>query len=300
MSKKYLILDAGHSKVTFGKRSPDSSLMEWEFNNDMQYRLKARAEQLGFIVYLVNPHPETGSDMPLATRCNLANNYWTKLGKPAECLYVSIHSNAAGNGWSTARGVEVFTAKNASAASQNAAKKVCNAIYKDVYAIDKGFKNRGHKVSNFYVIKNTSCRSILIEYAFYSNREDILLLKNRRDLLCEATLKGICEYFGAAYKAPGAVKVPVQENVQKPVNNNVNVPSNGKPWKNGTYNVKVKVTASSLNVRAGRPGNAKYNTIIGVLPRNTVIKVGYCLNGWFGVVVNGKQGFISGDYVQLV
>ena len=42
MAKNYIILDAGHAKVTPGKRSPDSSLLEWEFNNDMQYRIKKR------------------------------------------------------------------------------------------------------------------------------------------------------------------------------------------------------------------------------------------------------------------
>lgn len=297
MSKKYLILDAGHSHGVAGKRSPDSSLLEWEFNNDMQYRLKKRAEQLGFIVYLVNPNPEKGADVSLAARCQRANNYWVKQGKPKDCLYLSIHANASGNGWSTARGVEVFTAGNASAASQNAAKKVCNAIYKDVYSIDKGFKNRGHKVNNFYVIKYTNMMSILVEYEFYSNKEGVALLKNKRELLCEATLKGICEHFGVQYKAGGVVQQPVQESVKKPAVSNI--PSNGKPWKNGTYNTKVKVTASSLNVRAGRPGSAGYNNIIGKLQKNQVIQVGYCLNGWFGVTINGKQGFISGDYVVL-
>lgn len=259
----------------------------------MQYRLKTRLEQLGFVVYLVNPHPETGADMSLANRCKYANDYWTKLGKPANCLYISLHANAH-TPWSAARGVEVFTANNASNASKNAAKKICNAIYKDVYAIDKGFKNRGHKVANYYVIKNTSMRSCLIEYAFYTNKEDLAILKNRRSLLCEATLKGICEHFNVTYKAPGTANKPVSESAKKPV------PSTSKPWKNGTYNINVKVTASSLNVRAGRPGSAKYDTIIGKLPKNTVIKVGYCLNGWFGVIVDGKQGFISGDYIQLV
>jgi N-acetylmuramoyl-L-alanine amidase len=47
---KHIILDSGHAKTTGGKRSPDSSLMEWEFNNDMQYRLKKRLEELGFKV----------------------------------------------------------------------------------------------------------------------------------------------------------------------------------------------------------------------------------------------------------
>ena len=102
-------------KTTGGKRSPDSSLLEWEFNNDMQYRLKKRFESLGFIVYLVNPNPEKGSEVSLSSRCARANSYWSQKGKP-ECLYISLHANAAGTGgWSTARGVEVYTASNASA-----------------------------------------------------------------------------------------------------------------------------------------------------------------------------------------
>lgn len=262
----------------------------------MQSKLKARLEQLGIIVYLVNPSPQKGSEVSLASRCKLANDYWAKLGKPKDTLFVSLHANAAGTGsWSTARGVEVFTCKGASSASKNAAKKVCNHIYKDVYNIDKGFKNRGHKENNFYVIKNTNCPSILIEYGFYTNKEDMGILRDKKSILCEATIKGICEHFGIVYKA---TTTPVQESVQKPVSSNI--PSNGKPWKNGTYNVKVKVTASSLNVRTGRPGSIGYNTIIGRLTKGTVVQVGYCLNGWFGVVVNGKQGYISGDYVVLV
>lgn len=295
MSKKYIVLDAGHCHATAGKRSADGSLREWEFNNDMQYRLKSKLEQLGFIVYLVNPNPEKGSEVSLGARCRKANDYYTKLGKPKDFLFISLHANAAGA--VTARGVEVFTCVGASSASQNAAKKVCNAIYKDVYAIDQGFKNRGHKLYNYYVVKHTNSPAILIEYAFYSNKEDLALLKNKRDLLCEATLKGICEHFGVQYKTGGVSYHSIQEAVQKPATSNI--PSNGKPWKNGTYNAKVKVTASSLNVRAGRPGSAGYDNIIGKLQKNQVIQVGYCLNGWFGITINGKQGFISGDYVVL-
>ena len=293
---RYIILDAGHASVTAGKRSPDGTLKEWEFNNAMQYKLKARLEQLGFTVYLVNPNPEKGAEVSLASRCSKANSYWAGKGKPGDTLYVSLHANAAGSGgWSTARGVEVFTSVGCSSKSANAAKKVCNAIYKDVYAIDKGFKNRGHKSNNYYVVRHTNMPAILIEYEFYTNQAGVALLKNKRDLLCEATLKGICEHFGIAYKAPSVAKEPVKETTQP-----TKLPSTGKPWKNGTYNAKVKVTASSLNVRAGRPGSGNYNTKLGALPKGTVIQVGYCLNGWFGVIYNGKQGFISGDYVVLV
>ena len=127
----------------------------------MQYKLKARLEALGFVVYLVNPNPEKGSEVSLATRCSRANTYWKNQGKPGNCLFTSIHANAAGTGgWSTARGVEVYTAANASSKSKNAAKLINDQIFKDVYAIDKGFKNRGHKTASFYVIKHTSMPSV--------------------------------------------------------------------------------------------------------------------------------------------
>ena len=292
MAKNYIILDAGHCHATAGKRSPDSKLLEWEFNNDMQYKLKKRLEQLGFVVYLVNPNPEKGSEVSLATRCSRANSYWSNQGKP-NCLFVSLHANAAGTGgWSTARGVEVYTAANASTKSKNAAKLINDQIYKDVYAIDKGFKNRGHKTASFYVVKNTNMPCCLIEYEFYSNQDGVALLNNKRDLLCEATLKGICAHFSVTYKAPN------QTVVQKPVETKP-IETVKKELKNGTYNVNATVNASSLNVRQGRPGSAGYNTILGQLKKGQVVKVGYCLNGWFGITFNGKQGFISGDYVTF-
>lgn len=285
----YVILDAGHAKVTAGKRSPDGKLLEWEFNNDMQYRLKKRLEQLGFIVYLVNPEPGKGSEVSLGTRCTRANNYWVNKGKPS-CLYISLHANAAGTGgWSTARGVETYTASNASTKSKNAAKCINNSIFEEVYKVDKGFKNRGCKTNSFYVIKHTSMPSILIEYEFYSNQAGVALLTNKRDLLCEATLKGICKHFDVTYKPAASVAQPTSPSI----------PSTTRPFKNGTYNVKAKVTAGTLNVRAGRPGTAGYSTIIGKLSKGTVITVGYCLNGWFGIIYNGKQGFISGDYIEF-
>ena len=74
---------------------------------------------------------------------------------------------------------------------------------------------------------------------------------------------------------------------------------NGK-YKNGTYNRKGKVTASSLNIRKGRPGTTGYKTIMGQYKKGTVVTVHYCLNGWFGVIYNGKQGYVSGDYIELL
>lgn len=37
---KLLILDSGHNEYVAGKEAPDKSLREWEFNKDIQNRLK--------------------------------------------------------------------------------------------------------------------------------------------------------------------------------------------------------------------------------------------------------------------
>jgi N-acetylmuramoyl-L-alanine amidase len=72
------------------------------------------------------------------------------------------------------------------------------------------------------------------------------------------------------------------------------------PYKNGTYNAKAKITADSLNVRAGRPGSKKYNNILGTLKKDEIVTVRYCLDNWFGILYNGKQAFICGKYVNIL
>lgn len=79
----------------------------------------------------------------------------------------------------------------------------------------------------------------------------------------------------------------------------IELPSISKPWKNGTYQVKAKVT-ENLNCRKGRPGQSNYSTIIKVIPKGTIITIDYCLNGWFSTYDFGQVGFVSGDYIQLI
>lgn len=195
-----VILDAGHAKNTAGKVAPDKSLYEWDFNNKMQYELKKRLEDHKLKVCLTNPTPEKTSDIPLSTRAAKANDFYKSNGKP-KTIMLSLHANAYGQ-WTTARGVEVYHASNASNNSKNLAKYICDQIYTDVKKIDNGFKNRGVKREDFTVIYKTITPTCLIEYGFYTNREDLKILKERRKELVEATVKAVCKYFGISYKAP--------------------------------------------------------------------------------------------------
>ena len=209
MTKPLIILDSGHAKNTAGKVAPDKSMYEWEFNNAMQYKIKTRLEQLGFQVYLTNPNPSTVSDISLTKRATLANNKWVALGKP-NSLFVSLHANAYGV-WTNANGVEVYHAKNASSKSKNCASIVCKHIHNTLKSLRSDSVNRGVKSQNFTVIYKAKMPSILIEYAFYTNKKDLAILKNKRDNLCEATVKALCECFGITYKAPTVKKEESQE-----------------------------------------------------------------------------------------
>ena len=200
-----VILDSGHAKNTAGKVAPDKSLYEWDFNNDMQYKLKKRCEDHDLKVCLTNPNPATVSDIPLSTRAAKANEFYKSNGKP-KTIMLSLHANAYGE-WTTARGVEVFHASNASQNSKNLAKYLCEQIYTDVKKLDGGFKNRGVKREDFTVIYKTITPTCLIEYGFYTNRDDLKILKNNKNELVEATVKGVCKYFGVTYKPP-VVKKP--------------------------------------------------------------------------------------------
>lgn len=195
-----LILDSGHAKSTAGKVAPDKSLYEWKFNDDMQYKLKKRAEEHNIEVYLTNPYPATTKDIALSTRAKYASDYYKSKGKP-RTMMISLHANAYGE-WTSARGVEVFHADNASKLSKDFALDLTNQIYSDMKKVDSGFLNRGRKCSNYTVIQKTVSPCVLVEYAFYTNRQDLALLKNNKDDFVEATMKSLCKYYGIAYVPP--------------------------------------------------------------------------------------------------
>lgn len=207
MSKPLVILDAGHNEYVDGKEAVDKSLREWVFNNNMQYLIKEGCERHGMKVCLTNPNPEKKNEIGLSLRRQRANNFYTSNGKPSNTIYISIHANAHdGSKWTEARGTETYIPRDASQKSKNFANLVNTDIYNYCKSIDSGAKNRGVKVMNFAVIRNTLMPCALIEYAFYTNKSDLHILKTKQKELAEVTVKAICKHFGIEYKAKAEEK----------------------------------------------------------------------------------------------
>lgn len=278
MSKPLIILDSGHAEYVSGKQSPDGTLKEWDFNNQMQYLIKPRLEELGFDVYLTNPSPKGKNEIGLSRRASLANSYWVSKGKP-KAVFVSLHANAYGM-WTTANGVEVFHAKNSSDTSIKYASIVCKHIHNTLKSLRSNSVNRGVKCENFTVIYKANMPSILIEYAFYTNKQDLVILKNNKKELAESTIKALCECFGITYSVSS---------------------SNNTQSSNGTktnYTVKVIYEGSDgLNVRKDATVNS---SIVDVIYKGGVYTIVEEKNGW-GKLKSGI-GWISlnEEYVEKI
>jgi len=175
-----VIIDAGHGGivngkyVTPGKRSPKfddgSQLFEGINNRDIAKRLMKACAEEGIKTF---DCVASEDDVSLPTRVARAN----ELAKKESCIYVSIHSDAAGDGisWHPASGMSVYTSIGQTE-SDKFAELVISELqdnFKDsVKWRTDGSDQDKDKEENFYVLKNTSCPAILCELGFHTNKEE--------------------------------------------------------------------------------------------------------------------------------
>ena len=106
------------------------------------------------------------------------------------------------------------------------------------------------------ILRQTNMPAILIEYGFMDyEKEAVKMLDPKWQKQCaEATVKGICEYFGIKYKAEEEPKPPVE-----------------KPKKETEFEPYViRITEDTLNVRKG-PG-AEYD-VVGTVKENNIFVI---------------------------
>ena len=213
MAKNKVSIDAGHSLITPGKRTPKLNkdlivngkvikekgqiIHEFEFNIKVAKALKEALERCGIEVKIVND--ETGKvDTPLSTRANRANIYNSN-------LHISCHYNAVGSCASfqnRCHGVLVLRTRNCSNNSIKLANCVHDAIknnYNHTYGVCRDVDMSGFTLA---ILRQTNMPAILIEFGFmdYEDEAMKMLQPTWYKKLAEDTCKGICKYLGIAYK----------------------------------------------------------------------------------------------------
>lgn len=199
MSKK-VVIDPGHGVETAGKCSPDGKYHEHEFNLDVAQRLKAILTRHGVTAGLTRT---TKADVTLAKRVEIANAI------DDLDLFVSIHSNASGDGsnWTDPDGFGIYTSSEGDTAGRNIAAKAIIAKAKEA-----GITIWGDGLfhdSSLYVLRKTVAPAVLIEHGFHTNKAETELLKSSayRDKLAVVDAKGILEYLGIPFKEEPAESV---------------------------------------------------------------------------------------------
>lgn len=193
------MLDAGHGKDTLGKRSPDSSLMEWEYNREIAKRVQRILLSYGWDTRLV---VEDDWDMSLKQRYLKVNKVCDKYGA-GNVIMVSIHCNAASNGqWSNARGWSVWTTKG-----QTNSDKLADELYiaAQSYLPQRGMTLRKETYNdgdvdyekNFTVIYGAKCPAVLTENLFMDNKVDCawLLTEEGKETITNIHVDGILKYM---------------------------------------------------------------------------------------------------------
>lgn len=178
-----VILGTAHGNDVLGKCSPDKSFYEWKFSRMMCSRIMKRLQDDG---YRCITDYEGLNEIGLVNRCQIVNNYCGYFGK-SNCVYVSIHVNAAGSDskWHKATGWESHVAKTASANSI----KLANIMWEEAekqgkMKLRRPMPKQNYWCNNFTVLTLTKCPAVLTENCFQDNKDDVAFLNSKEGQQC--------------------------------------------------------------------------------------------------------------------
>lgn len=179
-------IDAGHGASTAGKRSPDGTYLEHEFNLDVAKRIEKHLIRCGCTVVMTRTDDK---DLTLARRCQICN-------ESGAVLLLSVHTNAAGNnGWYDAEGWQAYVYKLGYKATE-----LAEAIREHAIPM-LGCADRGVQEDNLAMVRDTQCPAVIIEHGFHTNKREVEKLKTSayRELCAMSDAMGICDYLGIPY-----------------------------------------------------------------------------------------------------
>ncbi len=169
-----ILIDNGHGIDTPGKRSPDGRFKEYLWNREVAEILYDVLCDDGFDARLVVP--ET-NDVSLKTRVNRINKVYKEEG---DCILVSIHANAAGDGsrWMSARGWSCYTTVGETESDRLAARMYDSfrVEFPDARFRTDWSDGDPDYEENFYILRKTRCPAVLLENWFYDNRDECAFL----------------------------------------------------------------------------------------------------------------------------
>lgn len=222
-NSKVVILGTAHGVNVLGKRSPDKRLEEYAYSRKVVQELKRQLEADGYtvLVDIASDYVPPKQEQELKLRCDIVNALCKKYGKE-NCIYVSIHVNAAGGdgkwhmagGWSAYTTVGKTKADDLAECLYDAARQrlwayeesmnVCqaNGVGYDQkqrpFRTDKISDGDSDLEKNYYVLAHTACPAVLTENLFMDNETDVDFMLDEQGFNAIVNLhrEGIETYLG--------------------------------------------------------------------------------------------------------
>ena len=198
---KTVILGTAHLKSTPGKCSPDKKFFEYQYSREVCKAIRDILKNSGYNVFIdiEDDDLQVNQSQELCLRCKVVNDL-QKVYK--NCIYVSIHVNAAGNDgkWHNATGWEAYTSVGVTSAD-----RLAECLYKSAKKNLIGKKLRVDKTDgdqdkeyNFYVLKHTLCPAVLTENFFQDSKNDVQYLTSDEGFhqIVRTHIEGILDYIG--------------------------------------------------------------------------------------------------------
>lgn len=179
-----IFIDAGHNHSGWDTGAQGNGLREQDINYEVAAIVSQKLRDLGIEVKQSRPEKTTnvGNDLnsSLSERVRMANQWHAD-------YFISIHCNSFSS--PEAIGSEVYIiAKGGDA--EKLAEDVLENVVQTVHTVD-----RGVKVQNLYVLRNTDMPAILVELAFISSPSDAKLLETKQEQFAEGIVNGVAQYL---------------------------------------------------------------------------------------------------------
>lgn len=171
-----VIIDAGHGGSDAGAVGV-GGLREKDVVMSISYEVAQILQQNGVQVVMTRTDDRTVELEPRVAMANRTN----------ATLFVSIHANAATN--PAASGLETYY--------YSSGYRLAQYIQNNIVGTFPQIPNRGVKQARFYVLRNTSMPSVLVETGFVTNNYDAYMLADpaQRSRMAQAIAQGILQYL---------------------------------------------------------------------------------------------------------
>ena len=168
-----ILIDNGHGVDTKGKRSPDGRLLEYLENRIIARGIVDALTARGLDASLLVPEE---TDISLPERCRRVNEWCRQLGRK-NVILIPIHCNAAGKGdrWYNATGWCAYTTPKDTPADRLA---TCLYNAAQIHIPDQRLRmdltdGDPDIEAAFYLLRHTTCPSVLTENLFMDNHADV-------------------------------------------------------------------------------------------------------------------------------